>query len=141
MPRLRAVWAVAQFFLTIAAAGWGLYLLATTHEAVWASGNLAAAVFFLVTVFLFAANHPDGRIVGMFGIAIFVVTNALLIVALFQDGGLPRLSINADWTKAQVALLMAGMTTLVAIPEALLLLFGHGPARGPGEPLAGMPPS
>lgn len=157
MPRLRAVWATAQTLLTVATLGWGAYLLVTTHEVIWASGNMAAAVFFLVTAFLFGRDHPDGRIVGAFGLAVFVITNALLIFALFQstacpagselprtaDGdcysGLRRLEIASDWTRQQVGLVMGAATAFITIPEALLLLFGHASTRRT-EPFPETPP-
>lgn len=136
MPRLRAVWATAQLVLAVATLAWGAYLLFATREVVWGSGNFAAGVFFLVTVFLFAANHDDGRIVGLFGLAVFLITNFLLVFALLGPEGLPRLAIAPDWTRTQVALVMSFGAALVAVPEALLLLFGHGPRRPTADAMA-----
>jgi hypothetical protein len=125
MPRLRAVWATLQTCLFLATVAWGVFLLVSTHEMVWASGNFAAAVFFLVTVFLFAADHPDGRIVGMFGVAVFLITNALMVYALYSPGGLPRLDIAEGMGKGGLALIIGAVTLALAIPQALLLLYGH----------------
>ena len=146
MPRLRAVWATAQACLTLATVGWGAYLLLATHEVFWGSGNMAAAVFFLVTVFLFAANHPDGRIVGAFGVAILIVTNAILLFALLQTDKaghytqLTRFVISPSWTRTQVAGIIAGATLAIAIPESMLLIFGHSPARDAENAYAGEQP-
>ena len=148
MPRLRAVWATAQACVTLATIGWGAYLLLATHEVFWGSGNGAAAVFFLVTTFLFAANHPDSRIVGGFGVAILVATNAILLFALLQTDKaghytqLTRFEIAPSWTRTQVAGIIAGATLAIAIPESLLLIFGHAPPRDAESPYAqGQPPA
>jgi hypothetical protein len=155
MPRLRAVWASAQLMVTLATAAWGAYLLVTTKETPWAAGSFAAAVFFLVTVFLFAADHDDGRLVGLLGLAVFIIANLLLIFALMGKDALPALT-NADHAKCAVfdaskyapncqwkvnlAWTIGGLTALVAIPEALLLLFGHGPGRNAEPTPEAQPP-
>ena len=143
MPRLRAVWATLQAFLMLATLGWGAFLLTSTHEAPWAAGNFAAAVFFLVTVFLFARDHQDGRIVGAFGLAVFVITNGLLVYTAATEG-LARFAVNESdpdltWTRSTVAWLMAGASAAIALPESLLVIFGHGPRHEPVEPSPEMP--
>jgi len=136
MPRLRAVWAVAELAVTLATAAWGAYLLVTTHAAAWPGGVFAAAAFFLVATVLFAADHRDGRVVGLFGVAVFVLTNALLIYALLPTScstgssscvahpGVLRLQLDPHQAD-QLPWVVAAATAVVAVPQALLVAFGH----------------
>ncbi|MES2155629.1 MAG: hypothetical protein V4510_10880 [bacterium] len=82
-------WAVAQLCLAVATVAWAALLFiypgpngpptAEFHrDAFWPGATLAAGVFFLVAFVLMAKDHPDSRIVALFGLAIFAVTNGLL---------------------------------------------------------------
>lgn len=145
MPRLRAVWATVEFFLAIAAAGWGVYLAFATHEAAWAGGNVAAAIFLLVAAVLFGRNHPDGRVVAAFGAAVFLITNALLVYQLLNEGLSRAAFQRIDDTfpgdaKTQFAWLLGAIMALIGIPQLMIVLFGHRPPRDAPDPYAPTPP-
>ncbi len=94
-PKPTGAWAVAQLCLAIAAIAWAVLLFlypgpegtpteAFPREPFWPGATLAGGAFFFVAFVLFAKNHPDARVVGLFGLAIFGIANILLAVDRFD---------------------------------------------------------
>lgn len=56
----------------------------TTQVVLWAIGNAAFAILSLITGLLLSSRHPDGKWVGVFGWAVFLLTNIPFVVMAFQ---------------------------------------------------------
>ena len=59
----------------------------TTQVLMWAGGNLVFAVLALIAGLLLAARHPDGKWVGVFGWAVFLLANVPFVIMAFQANG------------------------------------------------------
>ena len=85
MFRLRGAGAVGMGILALGSVGWAtLVFLAFRHEAFWPAATVASAVFTLVAALLYATGHPDARVVGLFGLIIFAIVNAVLCVDVYH---------------------------------------------------------
>lgn len=78
MKHMRGYWAAAEAAIGLGTFGWAYFLFVDQHELFWPASTIVAGIFFLVAAWLFAANHPDGRVVGLFGLMFFAIANIIM---------------------------------------------------------------
>lgn len=109
---MRGVWATAQLAVALATFAWAYMLQLGTDIPFWPACTAAAGLFFLVAAILFAARHPDARVVGLFGLLFFVVATGLLPVAEYSS--MPARKIFAILSALAVIGLSQGLLLLGA---------------------------
>lgn len=137
-------WAWAQLAVAIGTIAWAVALWVypvvegapeSPRNVAVPGVNLAAGLFFFVAFILFARDHPDGRIVGFFGLAMFLAANIWYAYDLYQVPGqcfdalgnsddcfvYRGTSPDADWMGGKVGVVI-GVTFMGGMLEIALLL-------------------
>ena len=126
MRHMRGYYATAEAVIALGTFGWTFFLLVDQPEIFWPALTLVAALFFAVTSWLMAIQHPDARVVGLFGLLFYGLVG--IFMPIFDR------HVRTDGT-----LLTAVILALLAIgiPQAIVL---WGAGRVPREePVEGPP--
>lgn len=150
----KGVWAAAQLAIAVAAVLWGATLFmypspegAPSREfqrdALVPGASIAAGLFFFVAFLLYLRHHPDARIVGLFGVAIFAAANIWWAIDRYQlfvgehcdtpltatgpcsypfRAGADHPDALPDWMGGRVGAILGAVVIIVILQSVLLLM-------------------